>query len=370
MATLNKPYTAEQIKSAIGASGNVVDKYFNGTDGSINAYSPIKPVRNSSQFDSGETFMELQNYGFSTTYLMNQGVNNIFNYAKSYSWVSQYLRPRGSGNNEWYRWDDFNGYEAGAVAPYNYRNIPNSLSTGSWPLVYSMKFERQTPSINISKMGVVYYNGGASAWKWGVAYRHSGTTGASFAYGGSVASTTGDVYIDVSFPSVGTYECVFMACVGGDGNPMLWMPNGYFTISVSQSTTPIIATLTSSINPWISDNYIVGFGIMGFDMKAQSAFVVSSTGAVELTFTCFNSSGDQRAIFTVIDTNQVLSYSGTAVKSQTIDWMYGSSIDVYRYIDSGEWEKISYIDVRMSIIGQSGSGTWSTDKIYSWKIYK
>lgn len=371
MATLTSPFTGDQLKSAIGASGYDADSYFTGEDGNINPYSPCKPVRSSSKGESGESLCALKNYGFDTTYLMAYGVNDVFTYAKNPNyrdWTSLYRKPRGASYSEYLRWDDFNGYEKNAVAPFGYSQLPTSTNSTS----LSLRFVRQSPSMDISQMGVIIENGGAGNWRWAVAYRKSGTTAASFAYGGYVGSnTSSDVYVDINFPSTGTYECVFMAARGGDGAPMLWMPSGYFTVTISALSTPVIVSMTSNHYPYVSGDYIMGFNnTMSFSMVAENASVSQSSGAVSLNIIGFTSSGSERVNFTITDYNNTLSYSGTATRSQTIDWNAGNVINVLQYVDSGDWEKVTDIDIYLSVDRYSGSATWSTDMIYSWQLSK
>ena len=72
---LTNPITAQDLKSALGASGNHVDNYFTGDDGYINPYSAKKPVRSNDIGFSSDELMQNRNYGFNMNYILSNNID-------------------------------------------------------------------------------------------------------------------------------------------------------------------------------------------------------------------------------------------------------------------------------------------------------
>ena len=221
---LRAPFTAKQLKSAIGASGNNANDYFTGGDGHINPYSPFKPVRSIAK-ESDESLMQNCNFGFNSSYISSTNISTIFTNAKNYgTWEDLYQHPTSS---YLYRWEDFNGYDDTAGEPFGYDDIQTSISGTTIEQVIT----RNDNSIDVTSMGAVTdYSG----WKWAIAHRKSGTTSVSYSYGGAISSG-GDIEIVQEFDQSGTYECVFIMT---NGSRHIWMSGGYFTVNVTIDTAP------------------------------------------------------------------------------------------------------------------------------------
>jgi hypothetical protein len=224
MATLEAPFTAKQLKSAIGASGNNVNNYFTGSDGYINPYSTFKPVRSNSD-ESDEYLMQDCNFGFNTSYISSTNINTIFNNAKSYgTWEDLYQHPTSS---YLYRWEDFNGYDDYADEPFSYDVQTNVSGTTIEQVII-----KNSNSIDVTSMGIV---NDYSGWEWAIAHRKSDTTSVSYSYGGEVSSWDDEIVITQEFEESGTYECVFIMT---NGSMHIWMSGGYFSVKVTIDTTP------------------------------------------------------------------------------------------------------------------------------------
>jgi hypothetical protein len=225
MATLEAPFTAKQLKSAIGASGNNVNNYFTGSDGYINPYSTFKPVRSNSD-ESDEYLMQDCNFGFNTSYISSTDIITIFDNAKSYgTWEDLYQHPTSS---YLYRWEDFNGYDSEAEPPFNYDEVQTSITSDTIEQVIT----RNSNTIDVTKMGIVT---DYSDWYWAIAHRKSDTTSVSYSYGGEVSSWDDEIVITQKFEESGTYECVLIMT---NSSRHIWMDGGYFTVNVAIDTRP------------------------------------------------------------------------------------------------------------------------------------
>lgn len=223
MATLEAPFTAAQLKSAIGASGNNVNNYFTGSDGYINPYSTYKPVR-SSQQDSDLSLMRSCNYGFNTADISGTNISTIFTNAKDKgSWEGSYQHPTSS---YLYRWEDLNGYDSEAEPPFNYDEVQTSITSDTIEQVIT----RNSNTIDVTKMGIVT---DYSDWYWAIAHRKSG--GSVTISKGSSITSSGEIAITQEFDGSGTYECVFLMT---NGSRYIWMDGGYFTVNVAIDTRP------------------------------------------------------------------------------------------------------------------------------------
>lgn len=223
MATLTAPFTAAQLKSAIGASGNNVNNYFTGSDGTINPFSTFKPVR-SNQQTSGLSLMRSSNYGFNTSDISSTNISTIFNNAKNKgSWEGSYQHPTSS---YLYRWEDFNGYDSSQGEPFDYSGLQTKITSAT----IEQEIIRKSGAIDVTKMGIVTdYSG----WYWAIAHRDSSGT-VTISKGNSITSS-GEIVITQEFYSSGTYECVFMMT---NGSRYIWMSGGYFTVNVTIDTRP------------------------------------------------------------------------------------------------------------------------------------
>ena len=223
---LTNPFTAQDLKTALGASGNLVDNYFTGDDGYINPYSFKKPVRSNKKGFSSDELMVNSNYGFNTNRILCDNIEDVFFKASTIgSWGELYEHPISSFK---YRWDDFNGYDSNAKPPFNYEGVTTSVIG----LAIEQTIERNDSSIDISSMAVISDFPGN--WQDAIAYRDKETSDTFLVNSGDLSSSTMDVVLE--FNKTGNYECVFMAT---NGTQMMWMDNGYFEIEV-KATADVI----------------------------------------------------------------------------------------------------------------------------------
>lgn len=376
---LTNSYTTDDLRLALGLSTATeeVDAsgYFNGTLGTINRWSEKKPVK-SNLYVSVD--MADLNFGFNTEYIAQAGINNIFNTAKTNkTWLdSWYIKPKGYNTTypEWYRWEDFNGYNKNSVEPFNYRWIPGTeLAKGP----YELRIDRQFPSFDPIKMYV------CRNWKYAIMYRTGGGE-AKIAYlntekSNEITNATALIFV-CDFSESGTWECL-LCCVPTDyteGSTVVWMPNGYFTVTIAAegSGSTIVSKFsakldTTSINPSFSSNTLLS--LTGSVIKIASVNriegnVEKSSAYLTFTFLCYNSSGDNVATFDVTESNSLIEYPNKG----TVDFNAGAAINMLRYVDEGTWEKVSYVEIRPSITSAENNVQWNLEynTIPVWTAYK
>ena len=229
---LTSPFTGDDLKNAVGASGYSADAYFSGADGYINPYSTYKPSKWSSA-----------DYGFDVNYIYSTDADEIFRLASSIgSWSSLYEYPAPLFV---YRWDDFDGYDADAVEPFGYTITDNVKGLAIEQTVYT-----RTPSIDVSQMGIISDLGGS--WEYAIIYRKVGSSSVSYAYGGGLGASESTIVQE--FDEAGNYECVF---IGTNGSDMIWLDGGYFEVTVEEISISLSVAVEEPM--WNTDKTAISF---------------------------------------------------------------------------------------------------------------
>ena len=392
---VTKPIGIPDIQEAVGYSsgdiGNLIE------NGRINVYNIHKPVRSKKKEDITDAEFIGDNIclGFDRLKLIGQNLVELFNIAKeNLTWEKIYLRPRGVEYNdtggykieERYRFNDFNGYNKNAIAPYSY-NVPKSLVT--YMPVKNLKTTRQEfnfqiasgSEIPITAFGVLTsqalgYATTIDQYRYAVAYRKqegSGWGELKLSYGRSLdtandpAQTIGVTFSD----GTGNYELCFIATretatSEGDLQQLAsaWLDRGFFPLTVSAQRIPIDIDIVNFSNlitaeKTYKDSKYVGVTLRGFTEIHQftcrailpegATTVVSTNGGLEIYAVAMNEDDGEIGKAIINLEYDSFEYSGTGEKSITVDTPSDPLLNTGVFSpELQEYDRINYLVIRVT----------------------
>lgn len=358
------------LLDAGGSVGNDTLSFFKPA-AKINKWAKFKPEDFKSDYALSEHERKQNNFSFDVESI--KGVTpTLFDNAAN-SWV--YRLPKG-GVDSPYRLGDFRGYNTEAQPPFDYHYIMktgetiNGTADEVWRVITNAGAE-----IKMSELAV-FDNVNATHYMF-IARKQNGS---SYDYIKSYdVSASGDpstIDCSISFPSAGTWECLF--CMGqnistpiGSRTDLIIMPEGHFTYTLTKKTAFVKITYDS---PSLSDvyydsaSYSLNIGsIITLTLKASDQTV--SVPPTELQFgmimELYDGGGslmDYRSVYSTGGNDNAI-YTGTeAVTWTVVD--FPSSLYLRDYFDESQIASASKVRLRIDVQRVSGNGSISMDNVY------
>lgn len=354
------------------AGGDVTDdmRTFFQDRAKLNKCAKYKPVKYKKDTRLTETERSLANHGLDVDAAYSKSISELFSLASNEAGWG-YLPPVG-GVNEPLRLSDFCKYNTNAQEMFLYYSLPSTISAIGTPVSTELRF-LYNPNAELKPSDFAWFDdmGGARSFHYAVAY-YKDINDVRFAHGASI-KTTGDIIIPVTFPSLGTWNCLFIATLETaettEAEESVYMPGGLFTININRVYKYANVTITSEFNMWLDDDAIYGFHYPTISVSADSSFP-QTTGRLDLEVYCYNSSGAYLGRFEVVDNseNAEFSYSGTATETTTLDFLAGNSILFDTYAPDMRSEEISYVDIYAKVTVVSGDGIFKMAGTYKWTV--
>lgn len=343
----------------------------------INKWAKGKPVAYAQSAGLTDADRRLADQGFNLDNATDVDINALFTRAASNSdWV--YTPPSGGASSP-YRLGDFRGYNPNAETLYSY-TIPTTIETYSNTATASFKITKNS-NAELSLSDFIHFENylDFSSWRYAIAYKKSGWDYAKFAYGASVTTTSNEIYIDVTFPEMGTYTVLPIITRETEETTNVldstYLPSGLKTVTVSRQYAVATVTISneSSISPMFSyDNNLYMFGNMinlSVVNNKTDVGLSSTTGMLVFRIECYDNYDNYMGEFTFRDyTNGQFIYSGTGTKSYTLDYNSGTPIYLPNYIDNVD--NVSKLVIYADVEKVNGTGVFSIAKMYKWEVYK
>lgn len=328
---ISKPISITDLKTVLSTNSNVLST--NCKSSSINKWSRDKPMRYSKNYELTEAEKFLANYGLDVNSAITFTSADLISKATNDSgWA--YLTPRG-GSSEPYRMSDFNNYNHNAKPMFLYDSLPSQLPTISTSASIELLFKRNTAAeLKLTDFVEFSDSGNIDMYHYAVAY-YTTESNLRIAHGPKVSEVTGnDIYINVTFPMLGVWKCIFMITMETGstpvGNHSVYIPGGTFEVNVYRLYRYAYVTITNDFsNMWMDDNGIYGFYIPTISIVDDGSTFPSSNGRLALTVYCYAPDDDRAPIysFNVIDeSNAEFNYAGTGTKTYTLDFLSGLGI--------------------------------------------
>lgn len=368
---ITAPVSISDINLTIGSGSNDLGTLCQSK--LINRWSARKPVIYDSPFEINDTQMRFTNYGFDMNYAAGIYIPDLFNRAiENPNWV--YLHPQ---NGNWHRMLDFNGYNHNAVEPFSYRSFPTELETLNDTASAEFRILKNT-NAEIEMTNLAYFDGNQSAFRYAIAIRKQGgqSQDVSIYLGPTIGEAGNEIFVTVNFPSTGTWELLFIATRETTTEPVfidsVYMPLGYHTIKVTKKLEYALVTVTNSFNLTLnSTGVITGFNLVNLSIKAMSPSFRETTGDFKVHCYCYDENniiGD--FLVTDIDGMGNFTYSGTDIKTYSLNFLLGSSIVIGNYNPDINVNHVKRVELRPEIETIRGNGFFAFDKEYVWSVTK
>lgn len=341
------------------------------THGKINRWAKHKPVIYNSPEELTDAQNVFANFGFDMNYAEDINITNLFTKSQDNpGWV--YLPPVKDIN--WSRLTDFVLYNHNAKEPYDYSSFPTIINTSANTTSLQFRILKNSlAEIDITKFA--YFTGANQNFKYAIACRKKGTTDIYIYYGDTISDAGNEILITVDFRSTGVWELLFIATRETTNEPAnigsVYMPNGYHTVEVKKVITYGQITITSVYNLELTyDGIIRGLHPIDITVKAVNSSLAQTTARILINVFCYNSSDQMVGSFTVDDESANFTYSGTAQKTYSLDFLYGSPIAISAYAPGIFIEEVQRVEIVADVKTVSGVDSMIFDKEYKWNVSK
>lgn len=364
-----------EVGQVLQSAGGVVNVYYAPSyftkDAKINKWARFKPEDYKSDYALSEHERKMNNFSFDVLSITGVITTLFANAANSWA----YKLPKG-GVNSPYRLGDFRGYNTEAQPPFDYHYIMktgetiNGTADEVWRVVTNAGAE-----IKMSEL-VVFEDMNSTGYLF-VARKLNGS---NYEYiKSSMVSMANDpstIDCSISFPSAGTWECLF--CMGqnistpiGSRTDLVIMPEGHFTYTLVKKTAFVTITYVSPSLSGVyynSADYSLHFGsIITLKLKAfdQTVSVPSTEFRFGMIMELYDGGGslkDYRSEYSTGSYDNII-YSGTQeVTWQVID--FPSPLYLTNYFDQYQLDSASKVRLRIDVQRVSGNGAISMDNVY------
>lgn len=372
--------TTSAVGNALGTTSRNVSALCKHTN--INKWAKGKPVPYATSVGITDANRKFVNQGLNLNDATSINIGTLFtNAANGKGW--NYTPPSG-GTNQPFRLGDFRGYNHSATAPFNYNSFPTTVETYSTTANTSFRILVNSGSeLDLATDFAHIENfGDLSSWRYAIAYKHStwANSNIQFMYGPTLAAAGDEIIIEGTFPQTGSYTILPIITketgTTSDAFESIYLPDGYRSLNVSRKYAYATVTITneSSLTPSLyyeGNLYMFGNMIQLSVTNSTSGVGVSaSTGRLKFQILYYDSSGTYLGEFYFTDENNgEFTYSGTGAKSYTLDYNAGAPIYLPDYI-SCDISQVYRVVIYAEVETVSGSGLFTTAKMYQWECYK
>lgn len=360
------------VPQVLGVGSNDVGYLCSNAHGKTNMWSRNKPVINNKIGEITQSDRKIANFGLDLQFAQSANIQTLFGYASNgIGWT--YNPPTG-GDYAPFRITDFEGYNHKSESMFMYDSVPTSVNTDGDAATVTIRF-KHNPNADLQPQDFDYFQsmGGVTGFHYAIAFYQNINT-IYFAHGPALSATT-DILINVKFPSLGTWTCLFIATTEqesiSNGGESIYFPNGMFTIKVIRYDKYAQVQVTNDYSTLYMDN----LGIYGFNNTRLKVFASenfpSTKGEFYLEIRCYANDGSLIKKFEVDDpSNSQFTYSGTADAYFNLDFLNGNNIEFDYWAAGTNMSNLKWAKVTACVKKVSGNGYFTMQGVYEWTVYK